>query len=232
MALPIFFEENISGPTRFNISEESAKHITLVLRIREGENILLTNGKGKLVTARILSINKKKTEAEIIKEETIPYPHPKVAIAISLIKNSTRFEWFVEKATEIGVSTIYPLICKRTEKTHFRTERIRSVMISAMLQSRQVWLPELSEPQKLIDLVHNYNYDQKYIAHCIEEEKKDLKEIKPNNSLSKIILIGPEGDFTEEEIKSSIQHNYVQVSLGDTRLRTETAGVVAAVLLK
>ncbi len=232
MTLPLFFEENIPGSARFNISEESAKHITLVLRMHEGENILLTNGKGALLTAKILSSNKKNTEIEIIKKKIIPFPQPKTAIAISLIKNSNRFEWFVEKATEIGISAIFPLICKRTEKTHFRTERIRSIMISAMLQSRQVWLPELSEPRKLAELIQSEKYDQKFIAHCIEEDKKELKNITLNNSLSKIILIGPEGDFTEEEIKSSIQHNFMPVSLGQTRLRTETAGVVAAVLLK
>lgn len=232
MALPLFFEENFSSSTLFTVSEESSKHIHLVLRMHAGENILLTNGKGTLITAEIISANKNKTEVQIIKEEIISYPNPKIAIAISLIKNPNRFEWFVEKATEIGVSAIFPLICKRTEKTHFRIERIRSIMISAMLQSRHVWLPELYEPQKLSLLIESEKYDQKFIAHCIEKEKKELKSITIKNFLSKIILIGPEGDFTEEEIKSAIQHNYTPVTLGNTRLRTETAGVVAAVLLK
>ena len=136
----------------------------------------------------------------------------------------------LEKATEIGISEIIPLICKRTEKTHFREERMKTILTSAMLQSRQVWLPELSAPVKINEL-KNENYEQKFIAHCIEEDKKELNGLI-DKKVSKIILIGPEGDFTEEEIQTAVQQNYIPVSLGKTRLRTETAGLVAAVLLK
>src|SRR6185312_13462142 len=168
----------------------------------------------------------------IIQQSFLPQAKPEITIAISLIKNRTRFEWFIEKATEIGIQSIIPLICKRTENIHFRRERMQSIITSAMLQSRQVWLPELSEPIKMSDVIKAQDCDQKFIAHCLEEEKKELRSDSAHSSDSKIILIGPEGDFTEDEIQSALQQNYIPVSLGATRLRTETAGIVAAVLLK
>ncbi|MEO9022231.1 MAG: RsmE family RNA methyltransferase [Ginsengibacter sp.] len=232
MALPLFFEENLSADKQFTVSEKSSKHIVQVLRMQSGDQVTLVNGKGMVLTAEILLADKKNTSVQIVKEEFFPHPTPSITIALSLIKNTSRFEWFIEKATEIGVSAIIPLLCKRTEKTHFRKERITSVMISAMLQSKQAWLPQLTDPQKITDVIKREEYDQKYIAHCEEEKKRELKNISVDHSLSKIILIGPEGDFTMEEIQSSIQQNYIPVSLGATRLRTETAGVVAAVLLK
>lgn len=230
MALTRFFEENLPDTPRFILSEESSKHIVQVLRMKEKDQLLITNGKGRILSAEIIVANKKKTEVQIIHEEFTPAPAGKITIAISLIKNSSRFEWFIEKATEIGVSAIIPLICKRTEKTQFRVERIQSILISAMLQSKQAWLPDLSSPIKFNDVVKE-DYYQKYIAHCLEEEKKTLPESMVDKEGSRIILIGPEGDFTEDEIQSAVQHQYVPVTLGGNRLRTETAGLVSAVLL-
>ncbi|MGN6533725.1 MAG: RsmE family RNA methyltransferase [Ginsengibacter sp.] len=231
MASPFFFEENLPVSENFILSEETSKHVSQVLRMKEGEEIRITNGHGHTITAEIVLPDKKKTKVKRIETKFSESQNPKIVIAISLIKNTNRFEWFVEKATEIGVSAIIPMICKRSEKTHFRIERIRSILISAMLQSQQSWLPELSEPVKYSDVIKDENQEQKFIAHCLPEEKTALKDasIKAN---SKIILIGPEGDFTEEEIQEAIQKNYLPVTLGDTRLRTETAGIVAAVLLK
>lgn len=231
MPLPFFFEEHIPAEGSFFLNEGTSRHIAQVLRMEEGEQILTTNGKGYSFTCRIIASNKKKTEVEIIKKEFLPPTNAKTTIAISLIKNRTRFEWFIEKATEIGVHTIIPLLCKRTENAHLKKERLVSIMISAMLQSRQVWLPELPEPVRMDDIIRRPDFDQKFIAHCIEEEKKELKTVNLDPSSSKIILIGPEGDFTEEEIQRALQQNYIPVSLGKTRLRTETAGIVSAVLL-
>ncbi len=199
--------------------------------MKEGEAITITNGKGYTLNAIIAVADKKKTKVKINTKKFTERPIPKTAIAISLIKNNNRFEWFVEKATEIGISTIIPLICRRTEKTHFKKERTKSILISAMLQSQQSWLPELSEAQKISDVITNEKYEQKFIAHCLDEKKEELKNLA-SNVLSKIILIGPEGDFTEDEIQAATRQNYIPVSLGETRLRTETAGIVAAVLLK
>lgn len=231
MASPFFFEENLPDSDEFILSEETSRHITQVLRMKEEAQIIITNGNGHTVTVKIISADKKKTKVEILLKEFSELQKPKTAIAISLIKNANRFEWFAEKATEIGVSAIIPMICKRSEKTHFRMERIRSILISAMLQSQQSWLPGISEPVKFFDLINKENYQQKFIAHCLPEEKKELKDVVKKDT-SKIILIGPEGDFTEEEIEQAIHQNYIPVSLGETRLRTETSGVVAAVLLK
>jgi 16S rRNA (uracil1498-N3)-methyltransferase len=159
----------------------------------------------------------------------------RITIAISLLKNSNRFEWFLEKATEIGVHAIIPLICKRTEKQKLREDRMQNILISAMLQSQQCWLPVLHKPidYELIfrqeEIIHA---SQKFIAHCIEEEKRNLADLVNETLSSQIILIGPEGDFTNEEVQLAIQNHFDAVSLGDTRLRAETAGVVAATILK
>lgn len=232
MPLSFFYEENLPDSNQFIVSEETSRHIIQVLRMQEGGQLLITNGKGQTLTVEIISAHKKRTEVKIIHKEILLQREPKVTIAISFIKSASRFEWFLEKATEIGVTAIIPLICKRTEKTHFREERMKSILISAMLQSRQAWLPELSGPIKVNELIKNESYEQKFIAHCIEEEKKELNHSILDKTSSKIILIGPEGDFTADEIDEALQHNYIPVSLGETRLRTETAGLVAAVLLK
>lgn len=231
MASPYFFEKDIPDSDEFFLSEETSRHVSQVLRMKEGEEIIITNGKGYTIKANIVLADKKKTKIIITSKQFSERPSPKTCIAISLIKNNNRFEWFAEKATEIGISAIIPLLCHRTEKTHFKKERINSILISAMLQSQQSWLPELGEPLKFSEIIESENYDQQFIAHCIEKDKKELSEIVSKEA-SKIILIGPEGDFTEEEIFAAIQHNYVPVSLGQTRLRTETAAIVAAVLIK
>lgn len=227
---PFFFDENLGHSDEFTLSEESSRHAVQVLRMNEGDQMTITNGKGQTLTAEIIFPDKKKTKVKVIQNIFSQRPVPTTAIAISLIKNTNRFEWFAEKAMEIGVSSIIPLICKRSEKTHFKIERITSILKSAMLQSQQSWLTEISEPVKFYDLIESNNYDQKFIAHCLPGKKRELRNtVQPNSS--KIILIGPEGDFTEEEIQKAIEKNYLPVGLGETRLRTETAGIVAAVLL-
>jgi 16S rRNA (uracil1498-N3)-methyltransferase len=228
MSLPIFFQEEFSGDS-FTLSEETSKHIIQVLRMKVGEQLQLTNGKGKIVTAEIIAEHKKNTGVKVISTSHIALPTSHITIAISLIKNNSRFEWFLEKATEIGVSEIIPLICERTEKQNFRYDRMKNILISAMLQSQQTWLPTLHEAVKFSEVVKRISQQNKFIAHCIDGEKKQLS----NHSIhqSSIILIGPEGDFTKDEIELAMQNNFVPVSLGDTRLRTETAGIVATVIL-
>ncbi|MDE3145340.1 MAG: RNA methyltransferase, partial [Bacteroidota bacterium] len=145
------------------------------------------------------------------------------------VKNASRFEWFLEKATEMGVCEIIPLLCHRTERQHFRFDRMNNILIAAMLQSQQTWLPALQTPTSFQTVVDQSQYTQKLIAHCEEDQKKDMKDVQLMNDVQ--ILIGPEGDFTSDEILSAIQKNYKPVSLGNTRLRTETAGVMASALL-
>ncbi|MEO8112588.1 MAG: RsmE family RNA methyltransferase [Ginsengibacter sp.] len=230
MQLPFFFEENIPVLGNLFLGEETSRHVMQVLRMHEGEQIMVTNGNGHVLKTTIIAGDKKKTEVAIVEKIHNDKPDHKVSIAISLIKNSNRFEWFLEKATEIGVSEIIPLLCKRTEKQQMKRSRMNTIMISAMLQSRQSWLPVLKEPVSFSDLIKSAEYAQSYIAHCADGEKKSINDFE-NNKSSKIILIGPEGDFTEEEISQALENNFIPVSLGETRLRTETAGLVAAVLL-
>lgn len=230
MSFPIFFDENLNAQSTFKLSEETSKHVIQVLRMKKGEELQLTNGKGLLFTCQINYEHKKETEVKVLAINTHPQPIRQISIGISLIKNSSRFEWFLEKATEIGVSNIIPLICERTEKQHFRYDRMKAILVSAMLQSQQAWLPSLSEPVNFKELIKQSSHQQKYIAHCIDEEKKQLnKETLHTNE--RLILIGPEGDFTKDEIDVAMQNNFIPVSLGNTRLRTETAGIVACVLL-
>jgi 16S rRNA (uracil1498-N3)-methyltransferase len=229
MALPFFYVEEIAGG-QIILNEENSKYITQVLRKQKNEAILLTDGKGLKAEAIIVDDHKKKTIVEIVSRDQLPEKDIKVSIAISLLKNTNRFEWFLEKATEIGISEIIPLICERTEKEKFRYDRLNAIMISAMLQSQQCRLPQLNQPtnfKQILDL----NFEQKFIAHCGEKEKKRLdKDLVIENS-SRIILIGPEGDFTPVEIEEALLKDFLPVTLGETRLRTETAGMVAAVLL-
>jgi 16S rRNA (uracil1498-N3)-methyltransferase len=193
-------------------------------------------------------------------------------VAISLLKNASRFEWFLEKATEIGVSSIIPLLCERTEKQHARIDRLRNILVSAMLQSQQTWLPDLPDPMSFTELLSNPPAESRFIAHCLEEPQPAVSladwrqyglnpahaeaaasaaapaSVLPATVLpasaapastaseqhaspSQLILIGPEGDFSPKEIKSALKEGFLPVTLGDNRLRTETAGVVAATLL-
>ncbi len=230
MSLPFFFETGIPPASfHFTLSDETSKHCIQVLRMKTGEHLQLTNGKGIVYTASIVSEDKKKTVVLIEALQNITQPVKKISVCISLLKNTARFEWFLEKATEIGISEIQPLICSRTEHTRFRHERMNGILIAAMLQSQQVWLPVLHEPVMFKNHIPLAVYQQKLIAHCEEKKKNFIKDMPIINETQ--VLIGPEGDFTPEEIQLALNNQYLPVTLGETRLRTETAGVVAAALL-
>jgi 16S rRNA (uracil1498-N3)-methyltransferase len=228
MNLPFFFVDNLNNTTVI-LDEDTSKHIH-VLRMQKGEEVLLTDGKGKKAKAIITDDNRKKCTVEISSMQTAEKGGTHVAIGISLIKNISRFEWFLEKATEIGVSEIIPLICTRTEKEKFRYDRMQNILISAMLQSQQCWLPVLHQPTEFEKAIQSH-FEKKFIAHCEETSKASLPAPSFNSPASQLILIGPEGDFSSEEIESALKNNFIPVSLGNTRLRTETAGIVAAALL-
>lgn len=231
MALPFFYEENLSNQSTFILSEDTSRHIIQVLRMQKGERLRMTNGKGHLLTSQIINENKKATEVKVLAAEIYEPPTKKITIAISLVKNNSRFEWFLEKVTEIGVSEIIPMLCDRTEKQHFRIDRLRNILISAMLQSQQSWLPLLHPITAFNEVARTRNNAQKFIAHCNDDKKKSLINEIDNSKNSTIILIGPEGDFTKKEIDIAHENNFISVSVGATRLRTETAGIVAAVIL-
>ena len=230
MPLPFFYEPAIPQTgSHFTLSEETSKHCIQVLRMKTGAYLNLTDGKGKLYKAGILSEDKRKTIVLIEQEESMGQPLKKVCIAVSLLKNVHRFEWFLEKATEIGITEIQPLICDHTEHERFRHDRMNGILISAMLQSRQTWLPRLQEPVQSAEFITQARFTQKLIAHCEDGRKQLLTEVPPSDDST--ILIGPEGDFSPDEIRLALDNHFMPVSLGNTRLRAETAAIVASSLL-
>ena len=241
MAIPFFYIEKIKPENNeLVLNEETSRHIVQVLRMQAPDVIQLTDGNGNTYLAEIVKPDKKGALVKITSSGYSPPPGGNICIAISLLKNNSRFEWFLEKATELGINRIIPLICRRTEKDHFRSDRMNNILVSAMLQSQQSWKPVLDKPIKYKDALEETFPFRKYIAYCREHSlKKPLTLALKANQLDeqglltgKIILIGPEGDFTEEEEVLALEDNYIPVSLGETRLRAETAGIVAAVLLR
>jgi 16S rRNA (uracil1498-N3)-methyltransferase len=229
MALPIFFLDNDETSDFITLPEDTSKHVVQVLRMKVGEQLQLTDGKGNLLTAIVSDDQKKKCTVRVVNRTFTTRNAKEICIAISLLKNASRFEWFLEKATEIGVTEIIPLVSDRTEKQHFRFDRMNHILVAAMLQSQQVWLPVLNKPTLFEKVIAQSKYSTKLIAHCEEEQKRSIKNFSGQPSIQ--ILIGPEGDFSTQEINAAIQANYLPVTLGETRLRTETAGVVAATLV-
>ncbi|MEP7279220.1 MAG: RsmE family RNA methyltransferase [Bacteroidota bacterium] len=233
MSLPFFYIEQFdAGGKVLVLDEDNSRHVISVLRMQQGEALHLTDGQGNLLTGVIAEPHKKKCAITITEARYFARPERKTAIGISLVKNPVRFEWFLEKATEIGITEIFPLVCSRTEKQHFRHARMKNVLVSALLQSRQTWLPLLHEPVKFETVLGQLLFRQKFIAHCLEDSKQSLGSGLISPADSQLVLVGPEGDFTRAELEQALQDGFIPVALGETRLRTETAGIVAAVLLK
>jgi 16S rRNA (uracil1498-N3)-methyltransferase len=233
MGLPYFYMP-ILDPSKglIALSEDSSRHVVQVLRMQAGAFLQLTDGRGNLLTVQIESANKKQCLVKVVDSTFQAADGPQITVAMGLLKHTDRFEWFLEKATEIGIAVIIPIICQRTEKKQFRKERFAAVTVSAMIQSKQVWLPELKDPLAFPELIRSCGQGQKFIAHCQEDAKLSITDAIDPAIDSKIILIGPEGDFSNEEIDLALAFQFIPVSLGETRLRSETAGMVAASLLK
>lgn len=209
------------------LSEEESGHCVRVLRYTRGDEILLTDGRGTTYKARITNPHPKHCEFEILSSER-QKPHHAfyLHIAIAPTKNIERLEWMVEKCTEIGVDEITPLLCRFSERKQLRTDRLEKIILSAAKQSLTPYLPKLNDLTPFEQFVEQVPQQDKFIAHCYEQDKKVLKsEIQPGHSVC--VLIGPEGDFSTEEIEHAMQQGFIPVSLGNSRLRTETAGVVA-----
>lgn len=231
MDIPFFFEADLpANPVHFTLSPETSKHCIQVLRMQPGESIVLTNGAGLKYDAVILNADKKQTVVTLSNPVFLPRPEPVTTIAISFVKNPARMEWFLEKAAETGVSAVYPIIASRTERTHFKAERWENIIVSAMLQSRQVWKMQLHQPVELDWLIEQKAAGICLIAHCNEGSKQNIQSL--DLPPARMILIGPEGDFTPEEIDTALRFGFKPVTLGNTRLRTETAALAAAVLLQ
>jgi len=222
----IFYTPDISGNT-YTLDETESKHCVRVLRLEKGEKITLVDGRGGFYNAEISDPNPKRCAVKVINsEQNFGFRNFQVHIAIAPTKNIERMEWFLEKATEIGINRVIPLLCQHSERKEIKHDRLEKVMVSAMKQSLKAYLPQLDELTKFNDLIRQPFDGLKFIAHCEEQHRDLLKNlIVPNQNY--LILIGPEGDFSSEEIEAAIQSGYQPVSLGDSRLRTETAGVVA-----
>lgn len=209
------------------LPEEEAQHCTRVLRLNIGDEITLTDGKGNFYQAEITAATNKRCQVAI--KET-RYQEPlwpcHLHIAMAPTKNMDRNEWFAEKATEIGFDELTFLNCRFSERKVIKTERINKILVSAIKQSLKARLPKLNEMTDFHTFIQQDFEGQKFIAHCYEGEKKQLKEaLTPGEDA--LVLIGPEGDFSEEEVQKAIEHGFVPISLGKSRLRTETAALVA-----
>ena len=227
--MQLFFNEAISeNDTEIVFSKEESKHISKVLRKSEGDFIFITNGNGYLFKAEITLAGINKCKAEIIEtsyqEKEAHYIH----LAVAPTKMNDRYEWFLEKATEIGVQEITPIICDHSERKIVKLERFKKIIQSATKQSLRYHMPKINEAVNFQEFINTHNNETLLIAHCEKTDRKSLKEILADISSKKItILIGPEGDFSTKEIEIAIDKNYQPVTLGKTRLRTETAAIVA-----
>lgn len=231
MQLPYFYVDHPLTNMEGVLNEETSRHISQVLRMEKGNQLQLTNGKGLLHTAEIIEPFKKQTSIKLLSTSFTEPKDRKIAIGISLLKNISRFEWFLEKVTEIGVDHIITLRCSRSERQNMRKERMQNIIISAMLQSRQVWLPKLIEPENFDEAINHLHFKNKFIAHCAPGDKPGLLNSMASLEGDRITLIGPEGDFTQQEIQLAIAQGYTAVSLGKNRLRTETAGIAACIIM-
>jgi 16S rRNA (uracil1498-N3)-methyltransferase len=226
--MQLFYNSTIDKNTlQITFDKIESRHIVKVLRKKEGDAIYITNGKGQVFNCKITIANDKKCLVSILgKEEKKQFKDYYLHVAIAPTKNNDRLEWFIEKATEIGIDEITPIICQNSERKIIKKERLEKIIVAAMKQSLKFYLPKLNEAVSFSEFLKKKQKGDIYIAHCEESEKKYLKSVvKPKDSVT--ILVGPEGDFTVTEISESIAKNHIPITLGITRLRTETAALVA-----
>jgi 16S rRNA (uracil1498-N3)-methyltransferase len=225
--MQLFYNPNINETTEsFSFDKEESKHIVKVLRKKDTDILYVTNGLGFLFKTEITLASDNKCTVQIISFEKEASPKFRLHLAVAPTKMNDRFEWFLEKATEIGIHEITPIICDRSERKVINAERFEKILLSAMKQSNILNLPKLNKSITFKEFIKLKKVGLQLIAHCEETGKKSLKSIlKPNTNVT--LLIGPEGDFSEKEIATAIENKFIPVSLGNTRLRTETAAIVA-----
>jgi 16S rRNA (uracil1498-N3)-methyltransferase len=225
--MQLFYNPNITKTTEtFSFDKEESKHIIKVLRKKDTDILFVTNGLGLLFETEITLASDNKCTVKILSIVQRELPEFKLHLAVAPTKMNDRYEWFLEKATEIGIHEITPIICDRSERKVINNDRFDKIILAAMKQSNELFIPKLNPAISFKEFIKIQNTGLQLIAHCEETDKKTLKSIlKPNENVT--ILIGPEGDFSEKEITLALQNNFIPVSLGNTRLRTETAAVVA-----
>src|SRR5690606_16560337 len=225
--MQLFYNPHIAETnTEFSFDREECRHIVKVLRKSEGDTIHITNGKGELFIAEIILADVKNCTAKIIDRQLQAPKTYYLHMVVAPTKTNDRYEWFLEKATEIGVDEITPVICDHSERKVIKTERYQKIIQSAMKQSLSYYMPILNDPTTFSDFIKKEVTGQKFIAHCEDSQKMSLKRVAlADHKIT--ILIGPEGDFSNEEIKLATKSGYTPISLGKNRLRTETAAIVA-----
>jgi 16S rRNA (uracil1498-N3)-methyltransferase len=225
--MQLFYNPNITETiTAFSFDKEESRHIVKVLRKKTGDTLHITNGNGWLFNAEILVPDIKKCTVSIVSKTLQPKRGYNLHLVVAPTKMNDRFEWFLEKATEIGVEIITPIICEHSERKVIKKDRFEKILQSAMKQSLNCYLPKLNDAIAFKDFIKQHFQGDLFIAHCEETNRKALKkELKPNTDIT--ILIGPEGDFSVKEIEQALQNGFKPVTLGETRLRTETAAIVA-----
>jgi len=222
----IFYTPDIESDT-YILSKEESKHCIRVLRLKIGDTVNLIDGVGGFYVASIASENHNKCEV-VVNQKTESYGkrNYKLSLAIAPTKNNDRFEWFLEKSCEIGIDNFFPILTEQSERKVIKLDRLNKRIKSAIKQSIQAYKPEITELKKFKDFINTDFEGKKLIAHCFDVEKPYLKDVI-NKGEDILILIGPEGDFTKEEVNLAKEKGFIEISLGDTRLRTETAGIVA-----
>ncbi len=224
--MKLFYTPEIAQDKTFTLSESESKHAIRVLRLKEKDTITLINGKGSFFDATISDANPKKCTVQITTIRTEKKAKPYLHIAIAPTKNNDRTEWMIEKCTEIGINEITPTLCKHSERKKIKQERFEKTAISAMKQSLKASLPIVNELTNFNTVVNAAFKGKKYIAHCYKNKQQHFKDIylKGENCM---ILIGPEGDFSEQEVDLALKNGFVPITFGESRLRTETAGIFA-----
>lgn len=225
--MQLFYNPNLKRDSeKIEFDKDESRHIVKVLRKNIGDTLHITNGEGLLFTAKIIDNNLKHCIAHIENIEIQSKPSYHLHLAVAPTKMNDRYEWFLEKATEIGVSEITPVICENSERRIVKLDRYEKIIQAALKQSLKCYSPKLNEPISFRDFISKPFSEQSFIAHCQESKKNSLKKlIKPNQDIT--ILIGPEGDFSVKEIEMALNKQFIPVTLGETRLRTETAAIVA-----
>ncbi|MDG1797480.1 MAG: RsmE family RNA methyltransferase [Flavobacteriales bacterium] len=228
--LSTFFLRNIEGDISF-LSENDSRHAIKVLRHKNGDQLSIIDGLGIDAIAEILDAHPKKTKIKILKKKNKNKPI-QLALAFCPTKSNDRNSFIFEKATEIGVTDFYPIVSQNSERRKWNTEKFKNIMVATLKQSKQFWMPKIYDVQDFNAFVKLEKLPNlKFIAHCKEDQKTSLKSLA-NNVVPQLILIGPEGDFTSEEITESKIHDFQSVNLGENRLRTETACIVSVTMMK
>lgn len=229
--MEIFYSKQVSGGI-CRLDEEESGHCVKVLRHREGDEIFVIDGEGTLYTCRIIDASPKAAEAQILREEPDWGAHPYwLQMAVCPTKNLDRYEWFAEKATELGIDEIVPVIGEHSERKVFKTERLRRILLSASKQSLKGAIPEVAEPLSVRQFIESADPDAlRLICCCFEGEvpRRSVNDVLKETGADRIIvLIGPEGDFSRDEAALAIEKGFIPVHLGPSRLRTETAALTA-----